>query len=199
MRSRKFLDLSDTCQPPKNLDPDPGQCQQPQSEPVCPVPAAPAAPCSLNYSLERTYSSRFSNCSCRRCLSPWFSMTQSKSPKLSRPHSDSTSSTPVEEAWRGQARSVWTDAGPRAWRRLAPGGAVLPSPHTRGPSHPPKHQERLSGPQPPVPPAGPTHGSGLGHLTADKPQGHCVYCAVTTPSVPASLPSGAVCALLLGQ
>ena len=71
----------------------------------------PSAHRTWSYSLERTNTTSFSNCSSRRCSSPWFSMTQSKAPKLSRPHSDSASSTPVQEVWEGQGPSIWADTG----------------------------------------------------------------------------------------
>lgn len=143
VRSARLLDSSATRQHPKTPARTPASVSS-HSRSQPPGPGGPCRSRNMDYSLERTSSSRFSSCSCRCRSSPWFSMTQSKSPKSSRPHSDSTSSTPAEEARRGQAGSVWTDAGPR-----------------RG-----------------------------GRLTADEPQGHCVSCTATTPSVPG---------LLLGQ
>lgn len=115
VRSARLLDSSATRQQPKTPARTPASVSS-HSRSQPPGPGGPCRSRNMDYSLERTSSSRFSSCSCRCRSSPWFSMTQSKSPKSSRPHSDSTSSTPAEEAQRGQAGSVWTDAGPRAWR-----------------------------------------------------------------------------------
>lgn len=143
VRSARLLDSSATRQHPKTPARTPASVSS-HSRSQPPGPGGPCRSRNMDYSLERTSSSRFSSCSCRCRSSPWFSMTQSKSPKSSRPHSDSTSSTPAEEH-----------------------GEVRPAPCGRTPGR----------------------GRG-GRLTADEPQGHCVYCTATAPSVPG---------LLLGQ
>lgn len=103
-------------------------------------------------------------------------MTQSKSPKLSRPHSDSPSSTPAEEAWRGQACSLWTNTGRGAWRPAGPRRASsLPPLTLQTKPHP--HQGTSPPSEPPEGPANltlhlplPTE-SGLSPKTTDNPKG----------------------------
>lgn len=184
--------MSDTCQPPKTLDPHTAQCQQPVGARLL----GPSSPCRSLQSELQSGVDEVQQVLQLLLQAPFISMVLDDPVEVPKVVQATLGLNIVYPCGGGTARSsplrLDGHRAPGTGRggRLAPGGATLPSPHTQGPSSPPKHRERLSGSQPPVPRAGPAHESGLGHLTADEPQGHRVYCAVTTPSVPASLSSG---------